>query len=275
MKLTVDDISFNVILNETDLNKNKIPVVFLHGFTGCAKDWLFLFDRIPTNFFPIAIDLLGHGETETKDNVEYYSSNEIIHHLDSILNKLGLDKIIIAGYSMGGRAALSYIIKYPQRVMSALLESSTPGIEDFLLKKQRVEFDLLLAEKIKNGGTESFINFWFDNPLFETLKKLPDFESIKNKRYQNNPVGLANMLAGFSTGLMTSYWEKLHLLDFPVLLITGNLDERYTNISKKMLGKIIKAQHQTVMNCGHNVHLEKPELFIKLINDFLNNTIGT
>jgi len=271
MKLKVDDISFNVILNETDLDTNKTPVVFLHGFTGCAKDWLFLFDKIPLNFFPIAIDLIGHGETGTIDNLENYSSNEIVHHLDSIFNKLNLGKIIIAGYSMGGRAAISFCIKHPQRIKSAILESSTPGIEDFSLKKQRAEFDLLLAEKIKYGGTESFINFWFDTPLFESLKKLPNFESIRNERYKNNPVGLSNMLAGFSAGIMTDYWEKLRLLDFPVLLITGELDEKFTNINKKMLCGIQKAYHQTVINCGHNVHLEKPELFIKLVNDFLNN----
>jgi pimeloyl-ACP methyl ester carboxylesterase len=57
MKLTVDDIKFNIILNETDLNTNKTPVVFLHGFTGCAKDWLFLFDRIPRNFSPLQLIL--------------------------------------------------------------------------------------------------------------------------------------------------------------------------------------------------------------------------
>jgi len=273
MKLTVDDIKFNIILNETDLNTNKTPVVFLHGFTGCAKDWLFLFDKIPLNFYPIAIDLIGHGETGTTDNLDYYSGNRIVHHLDSIFSKLNLGKIIIAGYSMGGRAALSYSIQHSQRIIYAIFESSTPGIEDFLLKKQRVEFDFLLADKIKEIGIESFIDLWFDTPLFEPLKKLPNFESIRKERYQNNPAGLANMLEGFSTGIMTDYWGKLHLLDFPVLLITGDLDEKFTNINRKMLSRIPKAKHQTVMNCGHNVHLEKPEVFIKLVNDFLNNTI--
>jgi 2-succinyl-6-hydroxy-2,4-cyclohexadiene-1-carboxylate synthase len=269
MKLTIDDIKFNIILNESDLNTNKIPVVFLHGFTGCAKDWLFLFDRLPINFFPIAIDLIGHGETETKDNLDYYSSNEIVRQLESIFNKLNLSKIIIAGYSMGGRAALSYSIKHPQRIISAVLESSTAGIEDFTLKKERVEFDFLLAEKIKKDSAESFINYWFSTPLFEPLKLLPNFESIRNERYQNNPVGLSNMLAGFSTGIMPNHWEKLHSLEFPVLLISGELDEKYTTINRKMQSGIRKAQHQTVLNCGHNVHLEKPELFIKLVTDFL------
>jgi len=273
MKLTVDDIRFNILINETDLNTNKTPVVFIHGFTGCAKDWLFLFDKIPINFFPIAIDLIGHGESETINNLDYYSSNKIVQQLDSLFSKLNLGKIIIAGYSMGGRAAISFSINHPQKIKSAILESSTPGIEDFLLKKQRVEFDLLLAEKIKQSGTEAFIDFWFSTPLFESLKNLPNYESIRKERYQNNPIGLAHMLAGFSTGMMANYWDKLHLFNFPVLLISGESDKKYTNINRKMMGRFPKAQHKTIMNCGHNVHLEKPELFIKLVNDFLTNTI--
>jgi 2-succinyl-6-hydroxy-2,4-cyclohexadiene-1-carboxylate synthase len=68
---------------------------------------------------------------------------------------------------------------------------------------------------------------------------------------------------------MPNHWEKLNNIDFPVLLISGELDEKYTTINKKMQSGIRKAQHQTVLNCGHNVHLEKPELFIKLVIDFL------
>jgi hypothetical protein len=42
-------------------------------------------------------------------------------------------------------------VQHPQRINICILESSTPGIEDFLLKKQRVEFDFLLADKIKES----------------------------------------------------------------------------------------------------------------------------
>ena len=270
MKLKVDDIEFNLLLNESDLNGNKTPVVFLHGFTGDSTDWQFIFDRLPNTFIPVAIDLIGHGKTDSPKDETHYSCTAIVRQLDSIFSQLNLQRIILAGYSMGGRAALSYCLKHSQRVSAAILESTTAGIEDICMKKERVELDLLFADKIKNEGVESFINFWFDTPLFESLKNLPNFEEVKGKRIGNSVTGLANTLSSFSAGLMMSYWDKLPLLNLPILLISGELDAKYTNINIAMNSKFPNARHTTVSQCGHNVHLEKPELFTKLVVEFLN-----
>jgi 2-succinyl-6-hydroxy-2,4-cyclohexadiene-1-carboxylate synthase len=271
MKLKVDDIQFNILLNESDLSKNKTPIVLLHGFTGRAKDWQFLFDKLPQKFFPIAIDLIGHGETDSPENQKYYTCNAMVHQIDSIISQLGIEKFMITGYSMGGRAALSYSFKHSEKIIAAILESTTAGIEDMYEIKKRVELDLLLSDKIKNEGIESFTDFWFDAPLFASLKNLPNFEQIKKDRNQNNITGLSNMLLSFSTGLMPSYWDRLHTLVFPILLISGKWDEKYTNLNNFMQLKFPNAQHHYIDECGHNVHLEKPQLFTKLVVHFLNS----
>ncbi len=271
MKLKVDDIEFNLLLNKSDLNSNKQPVVFLHGFTGDSTDWQFIFDQLPKTMFPVAIDLIGHGQTDSPTDSAHYTCTAIVHQLDSIFFQLNFEKIILVGYSMGGRAALSYCLKHRQKLSALVLESTTAGIEDFGLKKERVELDLLFAEKIKREGVESFIKYWFDTPLFSSLKNLPNFEFIQSKRIKNNVTGLANSLISFSTGLMMSYWDKLSLLNFPVLLISGEMDAKYTEINRSLKQKIPNAQHTTVSDCGHNVHLEKPEFFTKLVFEFLTN----
>jgi 2-succinyl-6-hydroxy-2,4-cyclohexadiene-1-carboxylate synthase len=271
MKLNVDHIQFNLLINESDFNNEKTPIVFLHGFTGRAADWQFIFSKIPPIFFPIAIDLIGHGETDSPKNQDYYSCYAIVHQIDSIINQLNIKKFIIAGYSMGGRAALAYSLKNPQKIIAAILESTSPGIEEFSLKKERVELDFLLSDKIKKEGVESFIEYWFNIPLFESLKKFPHFEDEKKLRNQNSAIGLANILSNFSTGLMPSLWGKLHLLEFPVLLLSGELDEKYTEINNELKNKLPKAIHKSIPECGHNVHLEKPELFTKFALDFLNS----
>lgn len=271
MKLNVDGIQFNILLNKTDLNQNKTAVIFLHGFTGCADDWNFIFDKLPSKFFPIAIDLIGHGKTDSPEDQNHYTCSAIVHHLNSITESLGLKNFLIVGYSMGGRAALSFSLKYPHKVIAAVLESATAGIQDISQKKDRVEFDLLLAEKIKKEGVKSFTEFWFNMPLFARIKKLPAFEEIKNKRTANSVTGLSNGLCGFSTGLMPSYWERLSSIHFPVLLISGEFDLKYTGINKSMRTKFPNAQHQIFSKCGHNTHLEKPELFTKFVVDFLNS----
>lgn len=271
MKLKVDNIEFNVLLDKTNLNKNKTAIIFLHGFTGSAYDWHFIFDKLPHNFFPAAIDLIGHGETESPEDQSQYMCSAIVHHINSITDQLGINKFIIVGYSMGGRAALSFSLKHPEKIIASILESTTAGIEEMPAKKERVELDLLFADKIRTEGIESFVEFWFDTPLFESLKKLPNYEQEKNKRNQNSVIGLTNTLAAFSTGLMTSYWDRLSALTFPVLLVSGQLDNKYTKINNLMQSKFPNAEHINVPWCGHNVHIEKPELFTKFVIDFLKS----
>jgi 2-succinyl-6-hydroxy-2,4-cyclohexadiene-1-carboxylate synthase len=274
MKLEIDGINFNIILDESFFIGEKIPVVFLHGFTGYAKDWLFIFDSLPQNYFPIAIDLVGHGGTDSPDNISCYSCGNIVYHLNSIIGKLGIDQFVIAGYSMGGRAVLSYSIKYPHKIIAAILESSTAGIDDIEEKKERVQYDLLLSDKIREEGVERFMDFWLELPMFQSLKEKFDVELIKNERAKNNCIGLSNSLAAFSTGLMNSYWEELKYIEFPVLLITGSDDQKFTTINRHMSEAIKNVNHKIIENAGHNTHLEKPGLFTKLVSDFLISVKG-
>jgi 2-succinyl-6-hydroxy-2,4-cyclohexadiene-1-carboxylate synthase len=269
MKLKIDDIQFHLLIDEEHLHSNRIPVLFLHGFTGSSYDWNFIFKNLPDKFLPIALDLVGHGQTDSPNNPDEYTCTSIVRHIDSILNHLGIKKIIVAGYSMGGRAALSYSLKHPQKIIAAILESGTAGIEEFEAKKERVEHDLLLAEQIKIEGVESFLEYWLNQPLFNSLQEI---DKLKDNRSRNSVVGLANSLSAFSTGLMNSYWNDLYKLDFPVLLITGGLDEKFTSLNKRMLQLIKNAEHFIVPQTGHNTHLEKPELFTNLVLDFLHKT---
>ncbi|MCX7798175.1 MAG: 2-succinyl-6-hydroxy-2,4-cyclohexadiene-1-carboxylate synthase [Melioribacter sp.] len=269
MKININQINFNIIPDDFKFIEEKIPIVFLHGFTGSSEDWTFIFDKLPEKYSPLAIDLIGHGLSDSPENPNFYTCSAIINQLDLIFNFLTIKKLILCGYSMGGRAALSYCIRYPQKIVAAILESTTAGITDYTLKKEKVISDFLLAEKIRKEGIKSFIDDWMNNSLFQSLKKLPDFENIKNKKYKNNAIGLSNSLIGFTTGLMPDYWKKLNLLNFPILLISGNLDEKYTTIAKEMKLKLPDAEHKIANQCGHNVHLEKPDVFVKFVKEFL------
>jgi 2-succinyl-6-hydroxy-2,4-cyclohexadiene-1-carboxylate synthase len=272
MILQVENIALNLLLDEKKRTANKIPIIFLHGFTGCAEDWQFIIDKLPQKFYPVAIDLIGHGKSSSPEDQKYYSTEAITCQINKVITTLQFEKVIIVGYSMGGRAAISYCCRYPAKISAAILESSTAGIENFDQKKERVELDLLLSERIKLEGVEKFLEYWFSIPLFESLKEIDNIEQVKNQRNYNTVNGLSNMLAGFSTGLMPNYWDRIGRINFPVLLISGSLDDKYTEINSRMHQLIINSEHKIASGFGHNVHLENPELFINFTNEFLNKT---
>lgn len=275
MKLNIDGINFNILIDESKLSQAKIPILFIHGFTGSSEDWKFIFNNIPQYFLPFAIDLIGHGKTDSPVDPKFYTCSSIVYHISFILNFLKFHKVILVGYSMGGRVALSFTLKNIERVSALILESTTAGIENIEERKKRVEQDLILSELILNEGIDKFIDYWFSTPLFESLKKLNQFDKIIKERKFNNPIGLSNTLKSFSTGLMNNYWDKLHLIKAPVLLLTGEKDEKYTTQNFRMNNLLQNSQHKIISDANHNTHLEKPELFTNFVLEFLNKLKGS
>ena len=271
MNIKIDNINFHLLLEEDKLKRNLIPVVFLHGFSGSSNDWKFIFKQLPSKFFPVAIDLIGHGKSDSPSSSDLYATKSIVKQLDNIFLSLGLNKIILCGYSMGGRVAISYAVTFPKKIKGLILESTTPGIADLKLRKKRYSADVQLAKKITEKGLRFFFDEWFEKPLFQPLKNLPvqTHNKLKNERLNNSIIGLSKMLTNFSTGKMPSYWAQLNMPEFPVLLLTGSLDVKFTEINLKMVRLINNAEHIIVHNSGHNIHFEKPQKFINFIVRFL------
>ena len=65
---------------------------------------------------------------------------------------------------------------------------------------------------------------------------------------------------------MSYYGDILHSFNFPVILISGNEDEKYLKIGHKAMRLNNNVKHFIVDESSHNTHLENPDLFINIIN---------
>lgn len=274
MMIEIDTLKF--FFKRKSSNSTTTPVVFLHGFTGSSFDWEFLSDKLPDEFEPITIDLLGHGKTSSPKNLKNYSVQSQIEFLDKILTKLNIEKPILVGYSMGGRLALSYLLNFPNNINSMVLESASFGFKTKTEREERINSDKILSNKIMNSSIEEFIESWMNIPLFDSQNKLPlpiRKEQTENKIRTNNVIGLTNSLLGFGTGNMINYFNELEKVKTKILLITGSLDSKFTEIAKETNSLFPNSHHSIVGDAGHNVHLEKPEEFLKLLSSFLLKNI--
>ena len=273
MELQIDGITVNVICKSNFIPSERIPIIFLHGFTGNSNDWRFLFKKLNSKYFPIAIDLPGHGKSIVPNNLNYFSAKYHIQIVNYVLNHFKIEKTILIGYSMGGRTALSFAVENPEKVIALILESSTAGIENDNERNSRIKTDYLLADKIIKEGMNLFAEYWLNLPFFASLKNLHEkkYSKIIESKKNNFPIGLSNSLKGFSTGIMPSLWKNLSSLKFSTLLVVGSLDRKFVKINKAMNLLIQNSKLKIIENCGHNTHLEREAEFVILVNNFLNN----
>ena len=248
-------------------------LLLLHGFTGSSATWAPLSEALGDRFATIAVDLPGHGASSAPSNAGRYALGRLAADLARVLDRLGVARAAVLGYSMGGRAALRFALEHPERVSALVLESSSPGIADPVEREARRESDTALAEAIERDGVAAFVERWEALPLWATQRALPAAvrDKLRAQRLANSPRGLANSLrgAGAGAGVEVDVTERLPALDIPTLLIVGARDAKYVALARSMERVMPRARLSIVEGAGHAVHLERPAEFAALVAEFL------
>lgn len=245
-----------------------VPIVFLHGFTGSSQTWESTINRLRAEHHCITMDLPGHGKTKLSSPIRMEA---FCDDLAVLFEQLQIKQAHLVGYSMGGRAALSFAILYPERVYALTLESASPGLDSLDEQLARQTKDEALAEQIEAKGVDWFVSYWENLSLFSSQQMLPTHKRkrIKDERLAHYPEGLASSLRGMGTGVQPSWWDKLATITIPVLLIVGELDSKFVAIAEQMVSRLQYASMQMVVNAGHTVHVEQPEKFDTIVEDFI------
>lgn len=261
--------------------KHSTFVFLLHGFTGSSDDWSEIISLLPKTYSYVAVDLIGHGKSDAPNNIKLYSADSMVKQLEEIFTHFTKNKFILLGYSMGGRAALTYAVHHPEKLSGLILESTSAGISDEKLRVERRQSDEKIIKLIEEKSLEEFIDYWMNQDLFATLKNLSKekYEQIKNSKVKSlsriqfgiksQKIGLINSLKGFGKCVMPPLHDKLQFIKCKSLLITGEFDNKFTQINSELANSFPSAKHVVLKNAGHNVHLEKPKEFAQMVNEFL------
>ncbi len=266
MRYRVNDVCYNV-----ERRGKGAPLVLLHGFTGSTASWNAHIPKFGAYVSCIAIDFLGHGQSDAPEDPARYSIENTAADLAAVLDELGVGRANVLGYSMGGRVALYFAYQYPQRVETLMLESASPGLQDAAERAQRAESDAKLAERIEREGVKSFVEYWANIPLFASQARLDEGvrERLKRQRLKNDARGLANSLRGLSVGVQPSLWEELPKIGTPTRLIAGALDAKFVTIAEAMAREMPNAELKIVPEAGHTVQLEQPAVYDVLVLELL------
>lgn len=248
------------------------PLVLLHGFTGSTETWAPFEAAFGARVTTIAVDLPGHGRSSAPADPARYALPRFASDLARVLDALAVTRAAVLGYSLGGRAALHFALRHPDRVAALILESASPGIGEERERAERAAADAALAEAIERDGVPAFVDRWEQLPLWASQAALPRSTraALRAQRLRNDARGLANSLRGAGAGAAPSVAHRLHELHMPALIVAGELDPKYVAIGQALAAALPHAQLLRVPEAGHAVHVERPERFAGAVLDFLN-----
>src|SRR5258708_7934086 len=155
LRLTVNGIGLNVECFGTG-----DPLMLLHGFTGSAATWNTHAEVFSRKFQVIAVDLHGHGLSDSPADPQRYSMEHCAEDLIAILDHFGYKRFNLLGYSMGGRVALYFAINHADRLHQLILVSASPGIDDPQASREGIVQDEFIARGFEKEGLRSVVWYW-------------------------------------------------------------------------------------------------------------------
>ena len=109
-----DRIEVNGVKLYFEIRGEGSPVVMLHGGVNPSDMFGAPLTEMAKAHKVIAIHLRGHGLSTDTD--EPWSYEQMADDVDALLGELGIGKIDIMGWSLGGGVALQIAIRHPERV---------------------------------------------------------------------------------------------------------------------------------------------------------------
>ncbi|RLN09825.1 protein PHYLLO, chloroplastic isoform X1 [Panicum miliaceum] len=294
VQVDVDDCSYVVKLQEAGYHINEKVVLLLHGFLGMSDDWVPMMKALSPSARVIAVDLPGHGESQMlQHHVENSEQFPVtVQSLADLLLKLICQitdgEVVVVGYSMGARIALHMALNQvhssPRQIRGAVIISGSPGLRDEESRRCRIAIDKSRAKFLMSCGLECFLETWYSAKMWTSLREHPKFNSLVRTRSKHKDIkALAKVLADSSVGRQRSLWEDLKHLKRPLLIVAGEKDTKFKDISQRMCSEI--TQHGAcgsdgrdgdelcdmivIPDAGHAVHVENPLPLVRAVRKFL------
>jgi 2-succinyl-6-hydroxy-2,4-cyclohexadiene-1-carboxylate synthase len=239
------------------------PLLLLHGWMGSCEDYAKIIELLGSRFYCIAIDLPGHGKTEVIGGDLGYDFVNTAIGIVQLLDRLGIAKCTIAGYSFGGRLALYLALEFPDRFDRVMLESTSPGLATQIDRQVRITHDLQLVDRLSTEDFARFVSDWYRQSIFRGIESHPNFADFIQRRIVNNqPTKLAKSLASAGLGMQPYLGDKLKIHPQRILLIVGALDRKFVTINQLIDQECSATMLKIISNCSHNIYFQNPQAWI-------------
>jgi pimeloyl-ACP methyl ester carboxylesterase len=239
------------------------PIVLLHAFPLSHRLW----EKIepPKGFQLILPDFPGFGLSPL--TAAGLTLTDVSIALKNHLNQKGIgDNFVLGGISMGGYWAMEFLRQFPQLVEKILFISTRPGIDKPDARQNRLK----MAERVEKQGVEFLVDAMTPGLLGKSTSLDKPDVTAKVGRWIREAKPEAVALAQRAMADRRDQTDLMPSLKPPTLIVAGREDALIAPTEAEAMAKAIPNNRlEIVGKVGHLVPIEAPEVFQKILNDFL------
>ncbi|WP_158800100.1 alpha/beta fold hydrolase [Pedobacter sp. L105] len=254
--------------------KDKPAILFLHGWPETSKIWEKIIPGLVEDYYILAIDLPGLGES---DGLDQCDTGSVAAWIRKIVLALGVSHFNLVSHDIGSWVSTSYALKYPEDLRSlVLIDAGIPGILpdaffSFQNHKKAWHFYFHavadLPEFLIRGREKEYFSWFFTNKShIKTAITESDIDYYA-QLYKDK------LSSGF--GYYRNYNESVQInknllrkLPLPVLAIGGEF--AVGDLMKDVAVALSENwSFKNVVNCGHFIPEEQPLMLLQILQSFL------
>jgi len=249
------------------------PILFVHEFAGDHRSWEAQLREFGKRYRCVAYAARGYKPSDVPDDPNAYSYRHVMRDAVAVLDRLKIAQAHLIGLSMGGYTVLQVALNHPDRVRSMVLAGTGSGSERWYTEEfHKRARDL--ATQFECEGSAAVAQTYGRGPsrIPLELKDPRGFAEFSAQLTEHDAQGSAHMSRGFQ-GARPSLYDfenDIRKLATPALIVVGDEDERCIEPALYLKNALSASGLVMLPKTGHAVNLEEPDLFNRLVGDFLS-----
>ncbi|NIH78398.1 alpha/beta fold hydrolase [Amycolatopsis viridis] len=240
-------------------------LVLVHGHPFDRSMWEPQLDHFSARGWRVvAPDLRGYGETTVVPGKTPLAT--FARDLAALLDRLTVDRFVLAGLSMGGQIVMECHRLFPDRIRGLVLADTSPRAETAAGRRNRTEMaDRLLREGLRPYADEVLTKMVAP----ANVEAMPDVaEHVHRMMRGTSPEGAAAALRGRAE--RPDYVPTLAGVGVPTLVVVGDQDE-YTPVAEAefLHASVPGSELAVIAGAAHLPNLERTAEFDAVLADFL------
>jgi pimeloyl-ACP methyl ester carboxylesterase len=249
-----------------DVHPGSGPYLLLvHGMLASRAQWLENLQALSKVATPIVTELLGHGRSPSPEDPDAYTPDRYVEEFERLRARLGAERWIVCGQSLGAALTLRYALVHPERVIAQVFTNSNSALAEAGWSEAVRPVMEALARRLEAEGRAALEAMPIHPARSRRMPPEVKRALVEDARL-HDPRGVA--LTGLYTVPGSSVRERVAQNRVPALLVCGAEEERFAP-HREFAERTMPRLEVVAARAGHAVNAEAPRVFNDAVAEFL------
>ena len=259
-----------------------VPLLFLHGFGNDAHIWDDFAPAVAPYYRTLGLDHRGHGDSAW-DPERRYDHDTMVEDVEVVTAKLGVERLVIVGHSLGGRIATLFAGRHTERMAGLVLVDIGPELDARGVLRIRMEVESSqepVFATVEEYGRLLSLHYPAAQPQALLRMARHGLRQREDGRFvlKMDPALRGSGFAGSPADaaarerqLSQAQWEALRRVACPTLVVRGAASDVVSaETADRMVDEVLaKGRLAVVPRAGHSVMTDNPDGFRDAVAAFV------